>query len=225
MFTTFLGAFLGAFLSLLVSIYIEYQRKPKLSLTVEEPPADLVYENKPAKNARFVRVILRNSSMPRPLIWLKREAAINCNGEIKFHHFIDGVAIFSRSMPIRWSYSDEPISLQILPDGKVAQYFDITKYNAAFYRNCYPGGIELIDVAARFDEEEDCFGWSNESYLAHKGWRNNDWKLSKGRYLVSITVYSAGEKTKGVFLLENSAGRKDFRLLPASEDDIQKVVK
>jgi hypothetical protein len=223
MLTTFIGAFLGALLSLFISIYIEYQRKPKLYFAIEEPPFDASYTSAPAKDVRFLRVQLSNRAMPKFLNWLNREAALHCNGDIQFHHIDDGAPIFSRAMPIRWSGADEPISFQVLQDGKVAQLFDPGKYSAASRRNCFPGSKETIDVVARFDNDEDCYGWSNENYLPGKGWRNNDWKLPKGRFFVTVTVYSSGEKVVGVFKLENSVSRKDFRLLPTSSEDLRKL--
>ena len=185
---TFFGAFLGALLSLLISIYIEYQRKPKLYFQIEDPPLDSSYKSAPAKDVRFLRVQLWN-----------------------------------QAMPIRWSGADEPVSYQVLPDGKVVQLFDPTKYGAASRRNCFPGSKETIDVVARFDNDEECYGWSNENYLPGKGWRNDDWKLPKGRYLVKVTVYSSGEKVVGIFKLENSVGRKDFRLMNVSAEDLRKL--
>lgn len=223
MLLTFVGAFFGAVISILASIYIEYQRKPKLYFTIEDPPSNASYPSAPAKEARFLRVQLRNRAMPKLLKWLNREAALYCNGEIQFHHIDNGAPIFTRSMPIRWSSSDEPLSLQVLADGRVAQIFDLAKYNAAFRRNCYPGSMEPIDVAARFDDDEDCYGWSNETYLSGKGWRNNDWKLPRGMFLVKVTVDSSGEKVVGVYRLENSVGRNDFRLMEASPEELHKL--
>jgi len=223
MLTTAIGAFLGALLSLLISVYIEYQRKPKLFFTIEDPPVDITYQSAPAKEARFVRVQLWNRAMPGLLRWLGRDAAMHCHGEIQFYHIDDGAPVFSRAMPIRWAGSDEPLSYQVLPNGKVAQLFDPAKYNAAFRRNCYPGSKETIDVAARFDAENDCYGWSNENYLPGRGWRNKDWKLPKGRYLVKVTVHSSGDKVSDVFKLENSVARQHFRLLEATDDDVRKL--
>jgi len=220
---TFFGAFLGALLSLLISIYIEYQRKPKLYFQIEDPPLDSSYKSAPAKDVRFLRVQLWNQAMPNFLKWLNREAALHCSGDIQFHHIDDGAPIFSKAMPIRWSGADEPVSYQVLPDGKVVQLFDPTKYGAASRRNCFPGSKETIDVVARFDNDEECYGWSNENYLPGKGWRNDDWKLPKGRYLVKVTVYSSGEKVVGIFKLENSVGRKDFRLMNVSAEDLRKL--
>jgi hypothetical protein len=221
--TTFIGAFLGALLSLLISIYIEYQRKPKLYFTIEEPIFDASYPSAPARDARFLRVQLWNRAMPKFLKWLNREAALHCSGDIQFHHIEDGAPIFTRSRPIRWAGSEEPLSFQVLQDGRVVQLFDPGKYSAASRRNCFPGDKETIDVVARFDDDEECFGWSNENYLPGKGWRNDDWKLPGGRFLVKVTVYSSGEKIVGVFKLENSVGRKDFRLMEASVEDVRKL--
>ena len=223
MLLTALGAFSGALLSLLLSIFIEYQRKPKLVFEIEEPPTDRTYESHPARNARFVRVLLHNRPMPKLFRWLGRAAAMQCNGEIQFHHANDGVPIFAKPMMIRWAKSDEPFSFQALQEGKVKPVFDPSKYNASFRRDCYPGDKEQIDVAARFDNDTECYGWSNETYLPDKGWRNQDWKLPAGRYLVTIKVHSSGETVRGTFKLENIASRENFRLLPATEDDINKT--
>jgi hypothetical protein len=223
MFLIAFGAFLGALLSLLASISIEYQRKPKLTLEIEEPPTDKIFESAPAKNARFVRVLLHNKPMPKLFRWLDRSAAMQCNGEIQFHYSSDGTPIFIKAMPIRWATSDEPFSPQVLSNGRIALVFDPSKYNAAFRRDCFPGNKEPIDIAARFDEESECYGWSNETYLPEKGWRNKDWKLPVGRYLVTVQVHSSGETVCDVFKLENSSSRENFRLLPATKEDIGKL--
>lgn len=222
MLITAIGAFLGALLSLLVSIYIEFQRKPKLHFEIEDPPHD----SKPTggiKDARFLRVLLCNEPMPRFLKWLDRNPAMQCYGEVQFYHFEDGAQIFSKPMPIRWGASNEPYTLQVLPDKSSALVFDYVKYNSAFYRNCFPGIKEPIDVAARFDDDEECFGWTSENYLSKEGWRNPEWKLSKGRYLAKVTVHSSGESVSAIFQLENTVGRKHFRLLKAIEENILNI--
>jgi hypothetical protein len=221
MFSAAVGAFIGALLSLTISIYIEFQRKPKLYFEIENPPIDNTYASAPAKEARFVRVYLCGQAMPRYLRWLGRNAAMYCGGHVEFYHLDNGAPVFSKPMPIRWAGSDEPLSVQLSPNGQVTQLFDVTKYSAAFHRNCFPGCRELIDVAVRFDSDDECFGWCNDSYL--KGWRNPDWKLPKGRYLVRVTVLSAGEKAEDVFQLENSVGRQHFRLMKATKHDFAKV--
>jgi hypothetical protein len=224
MFSSAIGAFIGALLTLVISVYIEYQRKPKLYFEIEDPPIDNKYPSAPAREARFLRVTLYNREMPKWLRWLGRNAAMHCGGHIQFYHIDNGAPVFSRSMPIRWAGSDEPLSFQALPNGQLAQLFDPAKYNAAFYRNCFPGSKETIDVASRFDNDDECYGWCNENYLPDKGWRNPDWKLPKGRYIVRVTIISAGEKVSDFFQIENSVAKQHFRLLKASKRDIAKIM-
>lgn len=222
-FTTGLSAFLGALLSLCVSMIIEQQRKPKLSIKIEDPPTDITYLKSPANKARFLRVRLINRAMPKLLRWLGRNTAVHCHGEIQFYHQNNGAPVFSKPMPIRWAGSDEPVSFQALPDGKLTQLFDPSKFNAAFYRDCHAGSEEPIDVVGRFDNDTDCYGWTNENYLPNKGWRNSDWKLPSGRYLVTVTVHSSGEKVVDLFELENSVGIQHFRLINSTKEDRHKI--
>lgn len=217
------GAFLGGVLSLLVAVGIEYLKKPRLELVAENPPVDQHYTNAPAGDARFVRVKVRNRAMPKLLRWLGRSAAYQCIGYVQFHHLDNGAPVFSKAMPIRWSGSAEPIMYHALPTGGVAQVFDPIKYDAAFRRDCFPGSEELADVAAKFDNDDECYGWSNETYLPGKGWRNADYRMPRGRYLVRVTIRSSGENVSKVFQLENSVARQHFRLLESSTAESKKL--
>jgi hypothetical protein len=217
---TVLGAFFGALLSILARMAIEKQRKPKFEFTIESTPLDRSNAQISVNQSRFLRVSLLNRPMPRFFSWfLARSAAYHCTGDIQFHYLDDGAPVVSRAMPVRWAGSDEPLSEHVLEGGEVRYLFDFAKYNAAFRRDCFPGTAELVDVAGRYDDEEDCYGWSNESYLTAKGVRNPDFKLAKDRYLVKVTIYSSGEKASAVFKLENSSSRENFRLSSASEEE------
>lgn len=218
---TALGAFLGAALSLLITVAIEHQKKPKLRLTIESPP--LVRSNPagaPANDSTFLRMVVTNRRTSWPLRWLVRSAAYQCTGNIQFHYLGDGALLFQRAMPIRWANSDEPFTPQ-LQLGQVVEIFDPVKYNAAFRRDCFPQTPELVDVVARHDQDQDCYGWCNESYI--KGWRNPDFCLPPGRYLVRVTIMFSGDTTSEIFKLENSLTRSDFRLLPATDEDKDKL--
>lgn len=218
---TTLGAFLGALFSILATMFIEYEKKPKLKFEIEHPPHDGWQSPEPnIAQSRFLRVKVYNKPMPTLLHWLDRSAALQCTGNVQFFRE-SGTAIFSSPMKIRWSGSDEPNSPQLNTSGVVVYLFDVPKYNAAFRRDCFPGVPELVDIAARYDNEDECYGWSNESYL--KGVRNPDFKLDKGRYLVKITIYFSGNTASHVFALENYASRKDFRLEPTSKAEKKRM--
>jgi hypothetical protein len=69
-----------------------------------------------------------------------------------------------------------------------------------------------LDIAARFDNEDDCYGWNNDAYFVSTPWRNPNWKLVRGRYLVRVVVISAGQKFNFEARLVNDVSRSDFRL-------------
>jgi hypothetical protein len=223
--STTIGAFLGASLSFFANIFIEYKRKPKLCFEIEEPPNDFTFNIKsaPAKNARFLRVKLINKSMPKWLKWLDRNTAKQCSGDIQFYHLEDYIPVFSKPMPIRWAEAEEPITTHILANGQSSQQFDYTKYNTAFRRDCFLGKSELIDIVVRFDDDNNCYGWTNDNYMPSKGWRNTDWEIPKGRYLIKLNVYSSGETASAVWQLENSTSQKHFRLIQATSENIKRL--
>lgn len=66
-----------------------------------------------------------------------------------------------------------------------------------------PGESEIFDVAAKLDNEEECYGWSNESYFSEPIWRNPNWQIPRGRYLIKATVVSASQKVTEILRLIN----------------------
>lgn len=221
-----LSIFIGGLITVLTAVYIEYLRTPRLCLAIEQPPCDLRYPDgkRLALNARYLRLKLSNEPLPFIARWMQRSAALQCRGEITFHHLDDGQDLFGRGMPIRWANSPQPIANQILDlEGNVRfQILDFVRAATASRVDVYPGEEQLLDVAARFDDEPDCYGWNDESYVY--GWRNPNWKLPPARYLVKVVVTSSGQKCVAVFRLINDvASRTDFRLLPVTADDRAKI--
>lgn len=212
---------IGGLITVLTAIGVEYLRRPRLNLAIENHPLD-----KPLGDImrRNLRVTLRNESLPSGARWMQRAAATQCRGEITFHHLNDGQDVFGRAMAVRWVKSPEPIANQIVTaDGAIQFYIrDFARAASESRIDVYPGEEELLDVAVRFDGEDECYGWSNDSYFYN--WRNPKWKLGPARYLVKVVITSSGQKCSGLFRLVNDVNsRTDFRLLPASPDDRKKV--
>lgn len=207
-------------LQYLSPFWIEYLRKPKLSLRIA-PPTDMDYQGKPARSARFLGVEVLNAPLPWFARWMIRNAALQCHGHITFHHLNDGQNIFGRSMPIRWSSAPEPVPMILTSGYQQIVITDPARFTMSPRVDIYPGESERLDVAAKFDDDRCCYGWSNENYFSVPLWRNPDWELPPGRYLVRVIVVSAGEKCSGVFRLINDVGRQDFRLeLPLPRDKV-----
>ena len=113
---------LGAIISIIITVFIEWLRKPKLIFHIGKP-SDRSYETSPAKEARFLGIELINEPLPKIFRWLQRNTAVQCHGTIEFYH-LDGQNVFSRSMPIRWSSSPEPVPMAISVGSQDVRIFD-----------------------------------------------------------------------------------------------------
>jgi hypothetical protein len=202
----------GAIIAIIITIVVEILRRPHLELSIETPPHDVTYPNAPANRMRSLRVQLSN----KPLRWMVRAPALQCRATIAFQH-LDGLNIFSKAMNGRWSNSPEPVSIPIVgADDNVVQFriLDIGRLTTESRIDVYPGESELLDIAVRLDEEQDCYGWNNETYFCITPWRNADWKLPCGRFITRVEIVSSGQKCEGDFFLLNEGARTDFRLEP-----------
>lgn len=214
---TILEVVLGAVISIVITILIEALRKPRLDIQISAY-TDRNYENRPANQVRFLHLKLVNKPLPPLFRWMTRETALQCHGFVSFHH-LDGQSVFGRSMPIRWSGSLEPTPMNLRVDDKHFLIVDPTKLTLESRIDVPAGEAEILDVAAKFDEEEECYGWSNESYFSEPIWRNPSWRLPSGRYLVRTTVISAGQKVTKIVRLVNDVPQRDFRLESALKTD------
>jgi hypothetical protein len=215
--STILEVVLGAVVAILITILVENLRKPRLQLSIDSPPTDVSYQNHPAQHARFLAVRLANRPLPRWARWMSRNTALQCHGEITFHH-LDGQNVFGRAMTGRWSGSPEPVTINFRIDKHFVSFSDPSKLTSTV--DVPPGETRVLDIAARFDDDEDCYGWNNEAYSSDPVWRNPDWCLSPDRYLVRVTIVSAGEKCIRLFRLINDVSRSDFRLERTLPNDV-----
>ena len=221
MWQTIIGSIIGAISAALITILVERLRKPKLDLRIAEP-VESKYEDRPAKLKRAVRLQIENMPLPWWARWMSRSPALQCGGDISFHH-LDGQNVFGRSMIIRWPESPEPIPLRIRLGNEEGVIVDPARIVLEQRKDVYPGKSELIDVACRFDQDQECYGWNNESYFSNPLWKNPNWKLPKGRYLVKTKIAFAGSSLIGIFRLVNDVGIRDFRLEKALPSDFEKI--
>ena len=147
-----------------------------------------------------------------------RNPALQCHGNITFHH-LDGQNIFGRSMVLRWAGAPEPNPLRVQIGNIQGLVFDPVRITHIQKMDIYPGESAEIDIAARFDNEPECYGWSNESYFSNPPWRTMAWRLMRDRYIVKVSVLSSGETISGLFRLINDVGQEDFRLEEALSTD------
>jgi hypothetical protein len=204
--------------AIVLTIVVEMIRRPKLRLEIAAPGEATYPHDRPAKTSRYLAVTLVNLPLPFLFRWMSRAAALQCRGTITFHN-LDGERYFVDEMPLRFARSPEPVPMQIALGGVTGILVDPLRLSLDSRVDVFPGESTPIDVAVRYDSEDDCYAWSNMNYFCTPPWRHPDWKLPPGRYLVQVTVQSSGEKCVGLFRLLNQGGRKDFRLEKASQSD------
>ncbi len=218
MVATILAIVGGGLITIVTAIAIENWRRPALSICLCDPQElDYTGRGKPANKMYLVHLELSNKPLCRWIRWMSRNSAIQCHGTISFHH-LDGQNVFGRAMPIRWGRSPEPVPVTVeCSDRAIIVYNQVVGWMRRM--DVHPGEGEIFNVAARFDAEEECYGWNNDSYYCTPVWRNPEWKLGRGRFLVKVTVNSAGEKCTGLFRLINDAPVGDFRIEAARPGD------
>lgn len=209
------GLFLGVLGSLIVAMFVEWMRKPRLTISIL-PPENVALYGVGAVTRLFVSLKVRvsNESLPFAFCWMQRQSARDCRATV---HFLreDKTPFIDRPMPGRWAGSVEPVPIQcvIRSSGETIEIHDIAQLNADSRIHIPAGETEILDVAVRFPEETNAFGWTNESYR-HDGNRHPGFTLPKGRYVVDILVQSEGVKRQECFRLENDHTTKEFRLAP-----------
>jgi hypothetical protein len=165
-----------------------------------------------------------NELPSRLLFFLRRKPAIGCKAFITFHIATDGKKFRDHEMTGRWVGSREPLSAVITNQGSISYLPDPSVVRDDL--DIYAGQQEALDVGVRFDQEDKCYGWNNESYWSPTPWRSQHWELPRGDYLVVVTIRTNdGLECRDIFKLLNSGKRQDFRLEHASEEEKQRVPK
>lgn len=213
---TFITAvFFGVLSSLIVAMFVEWMRKPRLSLSILPPEEVGLYDGDGALIEHYValKVCVLNDALPVSFRWMQRQSARDCRATLNFLRE-DKTPFIARPMAGRWAGSVQPVALQglIRPSMETIEIHDIARLNADSRINIPAGETEGLDVAVRFPTMSDAFGWTNESY--RYGGRHPGFRLPAGRYLVDILLQSEGVKKKECFRIENDHTIDEFRLAP-----------
>ena len=128
-------------------------------------------------------------------------------------------------MVARWSGTIEPVPMiQIAGDANTIYISNIGSNSSTTRKDLYPGEGSSLDIVARFDNDDTCYGWNDEAYFSDPSWRNPKWKLLPGRYLVKVELTSAGDKATNYYRLINDTDVTSFRLEPTKSDDVKKII-
>lgn len=205
---------LGILASLIVAMFVEWMRKPRIAISILPPEEVGLYRVGGELIETYVSLKVSVSNAPPPFVfrWMQRQSARDCRATL---HFLreDKSPFIERPMPGRWAGSVQPVPLQgvIRSSGETIELYDIARLSADSRIHIPAGESESLDVAVRFSDSSNAFGWTNESYR-YEGSRHPGFTLPKGRYVVDILVQSEGVKKQERFRLENDHTIKEFRL-------------
>lgn len=194
-------------LGILIVLWIESQKRPSLSMRIGIPGTIDEHDALKRHPTTFLKVQIHNRNVPKWLSWVyDGEPALSCAGWITFHHR-DGPKVFDREMLARWSETQDPppIHATKTEEGVIARL--VNPQNTI---DIPPGEYANLDVVSRFDGEDACYGWNNESYMHN--WKHPEWELDKGRYLAKIRVKTGGREFEDAFVVVNDIPFADFRL-------------
>ncbi len=195
------SAALSAALGMLVVIWFEWMKRPKLRITIAEPWDGYLGNSL----VRTVRITAENVSPPVVVRWfVRRQPAFAAYALIDFFR-LDGTTAGAGSMNARWVGSPQPPQLAqnnvIYPDA-----LEILRY-----RDVHINRVEPIDIATKFGDEMDCFGFTNTSYR-HHDFKDPGWHLPQESYRIRVSIYSGSDEKSKTFILRNDLPRPDFCL-------------
>jgi hypothetical protein len=238
------GSLIGFLANVCVALAIEYYRRPKLKISLLPQEVQTHGDSLPARVARFLHVSVKNCPSRYLSFWMERNTAVGCTVALEFIS-IDGKNPFGseRRLGGRWVSSPEfgPIPITASPIFaaalcKLAGANEIPPVSLLHVADSHPvydrlrqqrvdigaGDEEAVTIAARFDDDEDSFAFTNASYFSEPQWRNPQLHLGRGIFFVRVEVRSSGmPPTVKAFRIQNDGPPETFRLFEVDVNDFE----
>lgn len=175
--TNFLWSVFGGFLGAIIAILFQNYTNASLDIIASADandehtyPVGYVVPGR----WKFFRVKVKNRQVNSRLRWLfHREPAQQVNAIITFTQL-------NKKMKGRWAGTLELPHANPFSVTRLANFPDPVTIN--------PGHEEILDVFAKYDNDQEAYGWNNEAYL--HTWRTPHYKLNPGNYKILIEVTS-----------------------------------
>lgn len=221
---TVISIVLGAVFTLVITGIVEAQKRPQLKLQKIDPRRMLIDDpmSQSSAEALIVNVRVINAPLPKWIRWmLVRNVATHCRAEITFQS-LDGRNIFGeRKMDGRWADSPQPSAATFKLGSEVIPIRDLSRKKVFQHMDIHSDAEgTILDIAAKFSGEYECYGWSNDSYFStyfgDPFGHPRQWKLPANQYLVTVSVFYAGQSEAVTFKLANDNDHDQFRLLEVS---------
>jgi hypothetical protein len=203
--STSISAVVGALSSLLVAWYYDRATAPRLEIIPDDTPRQ-TGQHPGSPRHQFLQVKARQVNGRWPFV--SRRAAWNCRGIMEVFK-PDGNKAISERITARWSGSLQPFRSQVVGQ-QVAQIPDESLFPFGQRFEVYSYSDEQIALAVKFEGGDDCWIFSNESYLFQ--WRNPSWRLPRGQYFIRFQLYYESKKPtmQWISLVNNGSGFGDW---------------
>lgn len=208
---------IGVLVGAAIVMLIERQRKPNLSLNIGYAGETDWGEN---QNPRYVKVLeigVKNSQLCHLLRpFMHRNAAVHCYGNVFFYEQSgeEYTRIFNK-IDVKWTSLP---ATQII-HSKILKGF--TPYEVK-YNDIHPGETELIDIAAKYDDDEDCYVWCYDSYKCLR-LKNPELRIPNKECFVYMDIRFAGQHLIDVFKMINGKSREQFELKNISSQQKKRI--
>jgi len=208
---------LGSLLSAFVSVLLEWKKRPKVSVSIDQNVPERVTQwdadRNPVVRYEAVRLIVANLKR-WPKFW-PRQSLIRVSAKITFHDAHTGADLFGRPMKARWASLPQP-EIVLFINNRKTTVSDLSLISNAPELDIPWGEREELDVAARFENEAAVYGWSNENYYDPDGmYRAEKWRITEERCLVKVLLQGSGERSVHVYRMTNVQGNR-LRLDPTT---------
>jgi len=203
-----IGFIFGIIASTLATLMIDYGTRPLLKIFLDDSPrAQGQIPNQPPHE--FYHLKVRNVSAQWPLPG--RRPAWSCKATIEIFDLNGTIRVIPETIVARWPSQPEPL-LPTLSSGHLYNILDPARMLMAQKYDIHSHDNPKIDIALKYEGNQDCHVFSNESYL-YPMWQNPNWRLNNGTYNLRITLYYERGRKEFNFRLRNTGNtRGDFSI-------------
>lgn len=160
--------------------------------------------------AKFVHIFVRNNSLGI----FGGGTAIHCKGTIKV------VKPGKTEFVTKWATRRDPVSVQYSTNGQFITT-DLVGIEESKYEDIFPGETKRLDVAIKWDGEDDCYIHEPENFLPKfHNRRNPEDVIHKGEFNCTVTIECASpniKKSHNFKLVNKGSSFRDFNLREADK--------
>ena len=188
----FLGAIFGGIVTILITVWVERLRSPTMRLAIGD--CRTIQPRGPfGREWRSLRVAVSNERLRWwASWWLSRSPAQQCRAEILFLR-LDGTPFIKEPMIGRWAGGLARAARGIYPTTEwTARAVPYQPGRTKKHCRHLSWRHQQLDVVIRVDQEDQAYGWNNETYF-YPNWRNPNRQLNHERYFVKSPLLRRDE--------------------------------